>query len=159
MQLFANFLFALSIFTVAIAASDKFPAAVLVQRQNNPLPTTQNGDGCLDYSITANMSTISANSSYRTAFMQKAPVGTIITARMLNAAQAKLPALTADVALNQRCGNLTELALTEAANNFTKGIVAQFTTEGLPVGIRAGPDLIAIVLAIMCIFSMVWIFA
>ena len=157
MQFFANILFLLSIFSVAIAASDKFPAAALVQRQNNP--TTQNGDGCLDYSITANMSTISANSSYRTAFMQKAPVGTIITARMLNAAQARLPALTADVGLNQRCGNLTELALTEAANNFTKGIVAQFTTEGLPVGIRAGPGLIAIVIGIICIFSVVWIFA
>ena len=78
---------------------------------------------------------------------------------MLNAAQAKLPKLTADVALNQQCGNLTELAFTEAANNFTKGIVAQFTTEGLPVGIKAGPELILIVIAICTIFSIVWIFA
>lgn len=159
MQLFANILFALSIFSVAMAVPEKYPAAALVERQTNPLPTTQVGDPCLDYSITANMSTISANSSYRTAFMQKAPVGTIITARMLNAAQAKLPKLTADVALNQQCGNLTELAFTEAANNFTKGIVAQFTTEGLPVGIKAGPELIVIVLAICTILSSVWIFA
>ena len=159
MQLFSNILFALSVCSIAMAAPDKFPAAVLVQRQTNPLPASQVGDPCLDYSITANMSTISANSSYRTAFMQKAPVGTIITARMLNAAQAKLPKLTADVALNQQCGNLTELAFTEAANNFTKGIVAQFTTEGLPVGIKAGPELILIVIAICTIFSIVWIFA
>ncbi|OAG10048.1 uncharacterized protein CC84DRAFT_1081627 [Paraphaeosphaeria sporulosa] len=138
---------------------DKFPAAVLVERQTNPLPTTQVGDACLDYSITANMSTISANSSYRSAFMQKAPVGTIITSRMLNAAQAKLPALTANVALNQQCGNLTELALTEAANNFTKGIVAQFSTEGLPVGIKAGPEVLVVVGCICALFSVVWVFA
>ena len=158
MQLFAGLLVVLSIFRVAMGAPDKFPAAELVQRQTNPLPTTKIGDPCVDYSITANMSTISANSSYRTAFMQKAPVGTIMTARMLNAAQAKLPALTADVALNQQCGNLTELALTEAAKNFTEGIVAQFTTAGLPVGIKAGPELIAIVAAICAIFSIVWVF-
>ncbi|KAF1966065.1 hypothetical protein BU23DRAFT_560527 [Bimuria novae-zelandiae CBS 107.79] len=158
MHFLANVL-VFSAFSVAMAAPEKFPAAVLVQRQTNPPPTSQGGDACLDYSITANMSTISANSSYRTAFMQKAPVGTIITARMLNAAQAKLPKLTADVNLNQQCGNLTELALTEAANNFTKGIVAQFTTEGLPVGIKAGPELIVIILAICSILSGTWIFA
>src|SRR6478752_4332385 len=104
MQLFASLLVAVSLFHAAMGVPDKFPAAVLVERQTNPLPTTQVGDACLDYSITANMSTISANSSYRSAFMQKAPVGTIITSRMLNAAQAKLPALTANVALNQQCG-------------------------------------------------------
>ncbi|KAJ4351738.1 uncharacterized protein N0V89_007081 [Didymosphaeria variabile] len=159
MQLFASLLVALSVFQVAMGASDKFPAAVLVQRQTNPLPTTQVGDPCLDYSVTANMSTISANSSYRAAFMQKAPVGTIITARMLNAAQAKLPALTADVALNQQCGNLTQLAVTEAANNFSNNIVAQFSTEGLPVGIKAGPEVLVIVGAICALFSIVWVFA
>lgn len=159
MQFYANLLVVLSALSVAMAVPEKFPAAVLVPRQNNPLPTTSNVDVCADYSMTANMSTISANSSYRTAFMQKAPVGTIITAQMLNAAQAKLPALTADVALNQQCGNLTALALTEAANNFTKGIVAQFTTDGLPVGIEAGPELIVIVIAICAILSGVWIFA
>jgi hypothetical protein len=159
MQLFASLLVVLSVSRFAIGAPDKFPAAVLVERQTNPLPTTQVGDPCVDYSFTANMSTISANSSYRAAFMQKAPVGTMITARMLNAAQAKLPTLTADAALNQQCGNLTELALTEAANNFTKGIIAQFTTEGLPVGIKAGPEVLIIVGAICALFSFVWVFA
>ncbi|KAF2451515.1 hypothetical protein P171DRAFT_426025 [Karstenula rhodostoma CBS 690.94] len=159
MQLFASFLVVLSVFHAAMGAADKFPAPVLVERQTNPLPTTQVGDACLDYSITANMSTISANSSYRAAFIQKAPVGTIITSRMLNAAQAKLPALTANVALNQECGNLTELALTEAANNFTNGFVAQFSTKDLPVGIKAGPEVIVIVGCICVLFSMVWVFA
>lgn len=158
MQLFASLLVVASVFHTAMATA-KFPAAMLVERQTNPLPTTQVVDPCMDYSITANMSTISANSSYRTAFIQKAPVGTIITARMLNAAQLRLPALTADVALNQQCGNLTALALTEAANNFTKGIVAQFTTEGLPVGIKAGPEVLVIVGGIVSLFSIVWTFS
>lgn len=159
MQLFASLLVVASVFHTAMGASEKFPAAVLVERQTNPLPTTPTVDACLDYSITANMSTISANSSYRTVFIQKAPVGTIITSRMLNAAQAKLPGLTANVALNQQCGNLTELAVTEAVKNFTNGIVAQFSTEGLPVGIKAGPEVIVIVGCICAIFSMVWVFA
>jgi len=156
MHFLANVLVALSVFRVAVAGPGKFPAAELVVRQTT---ATTAADPCLDYSITANMSVISANSSYRTAFIQKAPTGTIITARMLNAAQLKLPKLTADVALNQQCGNLTTVAFTEAANNFTRGIVAQFTTEGLPVGIKSGPEVVVIVAVICTLFSVVWVFS
>ncbi|KAJ4301414.1 hypothetical protein N0V90_003506 [Kalmusia sp. IMI 367209] len=155
MQLFANFLVVLSVFRAALAAPDKYPAAVLDKRQTAPLATTDVGDPCLDYSITANMSVISATPAYRTVFIQKAPVGTIATARMLNAAQAKLPALTANVALNQQCKNLTTIAITEAEKNFTQGIVAQFTTEGLPVGIKSGPEVILVVSACCIIFSVI----
>jgi hypothetical protein len=161
MQLFTNLLVLLAMFQISMAVPEKFPAAALVVRQNGQstaMPPT-GGDRCLDYSVIANMSVISANSSYRAAFMQKAPVGTWATANMLNAAQKKLPTLTADATLNTQCGNLTTLALTEAEKNFTKGIVAQFTTEGLPVGIKAGPEVIVIVGAICALFSGVWIFS
>ncbi|KAF2645530.1 hypothetical protein P280DRAFT_390002 [Massarina eburnea CBS 473.64] len=154
MQLFANFLVLLSIFQVAIAVSEEFPAAELVVRQATA------PDPCIDYSVTANMSVISANSSYRAAFMQKAPVGTLVSAKMLNDAQAKLPALTVNAELNSQCGNLTTLALTEAEKNFTNGIVGPFTTaEGLPVGITAGPEVIVIVIACCTIMSSVWVFS
>jgi hypothetical protein len=61
--------------------------------------------------------------------------------------------------LNAACGNKTALALTEAEKNFTMGIVAQFTTEGLPVGIEAGPLVIVNVAIICVIFSVVWVFS
>lgn len=156
MQLLASLFVLLSVFHIAIAAPEKYPAIELLVRQDTAAAPA---NPCADYSMTANMSVISANSSYRTAFMQKAPVGTIITARMLNAAQAKLPALTADTQLNSQCGNLTAVALAEAEKNFTQGIVAQFTTEGLPVGIKAGPEVILIVGAITSLMSAVWVFS
>jgi len=73
-----------------------------------------------------------------------------MVASMLNAAIAKLPALTTNATLNKACGNLTTVALTEAEKNFTKGVVAQFT--GIkPEGIKAGPE-VAIIVAFV-VFS------
>jgi hypothetical protein len=132
-------------------------AANLSARQVSATPTP--AELCLDYEWTANMSTIGANGSYRTVLLQKSNVGTIYNARMMDAAIRKLPALTADPMLNARCGNKTEIALAEAEKNFTMGIVAQFTTEGLPVGIYAGPEVVVIVGAVSIIFSLVWVFS
>jgi hypothetical protein len=161
MQFLASALVLLSVFHVSVAApNEKLPAVELVVRQTTgAAPAAQAEISCAEYSTIANMSVIGTNSSYRAAFMQKAPVGTIITAHMLDAAKLKLPALTADPALNSRCGNLTTIATTEAANNFTQGIVAQFTTAGLPVGIKAGPEVIISVLFCMVMLSSVWVFA
>lgn len=103
------------------------------------------------------MSTIGANGTYRTVLMQKSSTGTIYNARMMDAAIAKLPALTADASLNEACGNWTEIALREAERNFTMGVVAQFTTEGLPVGIVAGPMVLGICASIVTLFSVVWV--
>jgi hypothetical protein len=158
MQLFASLLVLLSVFQLAVAAPGEYPAVELVVRQSTTAATTP-ATSCAEYSTIANMSVIGSNSSYRAAFLQKSPVGTIPNARMLNAAMAKLPALTADPTLNSQCGNLTTVATTEAANNFTAGIVAQFTTAGLPVGIKAGPEVIITVLSCCVILSGVWIFS
>ena len=158
MQLLASLFVLLSVFQLAVAAPEKYPGVELVVRQSTTAATTP-ATSCADYSTIANMSVIGTNSSYRAAFLQKSPVGTIINARMLNAAMLKLPALTADAALNSQCGNLTTIATTEAANNFTAGIVAQFTTAGLPVGIKAGPEVIISVLSCIVILSGVWVFA
>lgn len=159
MQLFANLLVLVSALHLALASPEIIPAAGLVVRQTTTTTTTTQADPCRDYSMTANMSTIGTNITYRAAFLKKSPVGTIPNSRMLNAAMLKLPKLTADVQLNAQCGNLTTVAITEAANNFTKGIVAQFTTEGLPVGIRNGPVILFIVGIISILCSAVWVFA
>lgn len=133
------------------------PGATLQIRQVPATPSQ--ADLCLDYETTANMSTVGTNSSYRTVVLQKANVGTIYSARMLDAAMAKLPKLTADTTLNMVCGNWTEIAVREAAVNFTQGVVAQYSTQGLPVGIKAGPEVIVIVGAISMLFSVVWVFS
>ncbi|KAL6710175.1 hypothetical protein ACN47E_009966 [Coniothyrium glycines] len=153
--LLTNFLFLLSTFTL-ISASDLLGAKLEVRQAST---TPSQAELCLDYQITANMSTVGANSSYRTVVMQKAPVGTIYSARMMDAAIKKLPTLTADRTLNMVCGNWTEIAVKEAAVNFTQGIVAQYTTANLPVGIKAGPEVVIIVGAISILMSVVWVFS
>jgi len=152
-SLIANILFVLSILGFAAASADAAPAAHLEVRQTT-LQTT-----CDDYAWTANMSTIGANGTYRTVLLQKSNVGTIYNARMMDAAIKKLPPMTADEELNQRCTNFTERALVEAEKNYTMNIVAQYSTEGLPVGIVAGPLVIFIVGACSIIFSVVWVFS
>jgi hypothetical protein len=154
-SLLANLIFLLSV--LGFVAAGDIPAAKIEVRQVPAQPSQT--ELCLDYEWTANMSTIGANSSYRTVLLQKSNVGTIYNARMMDAAIKKLPALTADRMLNAACGNKTEIALTEAEKNFTQGIVAQFNTEGLPVGIYAGPAVIFVVGAISILFSVVWVFS
>ncbi|OAL45252.1 hypothetical protein IQ07DRAFT_576704 [Pyrenochaeta sp. DS3sAY3a] len=157
-SLLANLILLLTFFNlVAATAENVLPAAKLEQRQVSAVPSQ--AELCLDYEWTANMSTIGANNSYRTVLLQKSNVGTIYNARMMDAAIKKLPKLTADRTLNMVCGNWTEIALKEAEANFTQGIVAQFTTEGLPVGIKAGPEVIAVVAVICIVFSVVWVFS
>jgi hypothetical protein len=157
-SLVANILLLLSILGfVAAAPEPNFPAAELEVRQTSVTPSQD--QVCFDYQWTANMSTIGANGTYRTVLLQKSNVGTIYNARMMDAAIKKLPALTANKDLNDNCGNWTAIALAEAEKNFTQGIVAQFTTEGLPVGIKAGPEVVLVVGAVSIVFSLVWIFS
>lgn len=158
--LFTNILLFLSLLHLSAAVPGPRPSVAQEQskiqvRQVSATPSQT--DLCLDYERTANMSTIGANSSYRTVLMQKSNTGTILNARMMDAAIKKLPALTADTTLNTACGNWTEIALREAATNFTMGIVAQFTTEGLPVGIVAGPLVVGVCGSIAALFSIVWV--
>lgn len=88
---------------------------------------------CLDYGNIANLSTIGLNSTYRAAYLKAAPDGTAHSASLLNNAQKALPPLTANEPLNQECGNLTTIALAEAANNFTQGVVGQYRISAATV--------------------------
>ena len=96
----------------------------LRQRQASTQPGTM--VTCLDYSTIANLSTIGLNATYRAAYLQAAPDGTAHSAAILDGAEDKIPPLTMNAELNQQCGNLTTVALVEAANNFTQGVVAQY---------------------------------
>jgi hypothetical protein len=139
----------------AIALASPADARNVVVRQSTT--GDQTTDPCPNYSLMANLSTIGANSSYRSFFFAKSSTGSLADQRMFSQAILALPAMTADVALNAQCGNLTQVALTEAERNLTLGIVGPFS--GLVAeGIQAGPEVIAIVGVIIVIFAGVWCF-
>jgi len=121
---------------------------VLAPRQS-PAATTVS---CADYSRIANLSTIALNSTLRGAFLRSSPLGTFPAAHILDAEKPKLMTLMFDVNLNQQCGNLSALAVTEADRNLTQGIVAGMKILDAP-GVDPG-NLAMPVLAILFIFLM-----
>ncbi|ORY10681.1 hypothetical protein BCR34DRAFT_345751 [Clohesyomyces aquaticus] len=142
----------LSLLSLTLASNlDSANGALLTSRQNGAAPN------CLEYSLTANLSTVGANSTYRGAYLAISNVGTLANKRMLNAAQARLPQLTADAALNQACGNLTTVALTEAERNFTQGqILGVGGLANLPKGIVNGPIVCVLCGLIVLFCSVIW---
>ncbi|KAF2004583.1 hypothetical protein P154DRAFT_571798 [Amniculicola lignicola CBS 123094] len=154
--MFAPVFLLLALFAASIAAKEALvplPGPLLTVRQANMADVA-----CLDYERTANLSTIGANSTYRAAFIQASPVGTLANTKMLNAAVAKLPALTTNKDLNTQCGNWTEVAFAGAEANFTEGIIAQFRFTGNPQAIKADITLIPIVGIMVIVFGAVWIY-
>lgn len=95
------------------------------------------------------MSAVGGNSTYRLVYVALSPVGTLFNTAMLNQAVSELPKLTMDIALNQACGNLTTIALEQAALNYTQGLVAQFPFKGNEGAVINGP--IIILLTIFCL--------
>lgn len=139
---------AASVFASPTSGSDEGSIKIVERAQfTETILSTQ--AACLQYSMIANMSVVGGNSSYRTVFLEKSNVGTLANSAMLNKAILVAPNLTADVQLNQQCGNLTAIAIQEAAANFTQGKVAQFTFTGTPGSISAGPIIILVV--VLCL--------
>ncbi|GKT56585.1 metal tolerance protein 3 protein [Colletotrichum tofieldiae] len=136
---FAQILLAVSVFVnAAFAKAVEVPGPAVVVRQTTPAqPTIMS---CGEYSRIANLSTVGANSTYRATFFEASPNGNQFNAEVLDTAMAKLPSVIMDRALNEACGNLTALALQEAANNFTIRTVLQFAnippTEPLDTSIH-----------------------
>ncbi|KAL7619534.1 hypothetical protein AAE478_010074 [Parahypoxylon ruwenzoriense] len=140
-------LFALQAAALAVENADSKTGVLLSLRQN---PSTVS---CAEYSMVANYSTIGTNSTYRAAFQQASPLGTFESNAIMDGATKKLPQFMFNKAINDACGNLSTLAVTEAANNFTKGIVANFNINA---GIRNSGELgmvISVVLATVGVLS------
>ena len=134
-------LHALAAFAVPFGFSS-FSSLLSPRQLPAPFGNSSADGACQNYATIANLSTIGANSSYRAAFLQNSPQGTYASAAILNNAIAQIPLLTKDVNLNTQCGNLTTVAATEAANNFTRGVVAQFS--GLPPPVKGFPNAMVI---------------
>jgi hypothetical protein len=108
---------------------------------------------CENYSKVANLSTIGLNSTYRAAFLRSAPMGTDAASSILDTQSPKLMGMMFDKNLNDQCGNLSAIALTEAANNFTKGIVADLSIQPAPgIGV-IGPETPLVVITIVLLFG------
>ncbi|KAI1133771.1 hypothetical protein F5Y10DRAFT_4931 [Nemania abortiva] len=101
---------------------------------------------CADYSRIANFSTIALNSTLRGAFLRSSSLGTDSAAGILDRESPKLMSLKFDVALNQQCGNLSEIAIVQAGVNLTAGTVA-----GMKILDAPGVDPGNVVLPILCV--------
>jgi hypothetical protein len=140
--------------SLANAAAVQF-RTVLAPRQspaaNTPSPPAL-PVSCADYGRIANLSTIALNSTLRGAFLRSSPLGTFPAAHILDVESPKLAALKFDATLNQQCGNLSALAVTEAGRNLTAGIVAGMKILDAP-GVAPG-NLALPVLTVLFIFLM-----
>lgn len=131
--------------------------AALAARQQASAGTLPTIVSCQQYAFIANLSTISANSTYRAAWLRSAPVGTMQSAGLLNAAQKQLPLLVNDATLNSQCGNSTAIAVAEAATNFTNNIVGPFAIQA-PAGIGlTGPEVPLVCILIAVIMVGTWV--
>ncbi|RYP63733.1 hypothetical protein DL770_009314 [Monosporascus sp. CRB-9-2] len=115
---------ALSIFHIsfAIAGAGVDDAPALEPRQS-PNANTALSPPCQEYAMVANLSTIGLNATYRAAFLRSSPLGTDAASSILDTQSPRLPAMMADAALNELCGNLAIVAAEGAAANFSAGIV------------------------------------
>ncbi|KAK2027510.1 hypothetical protein LX32DRAFT_653888 [Colletotrichum zoysiae] len=141
----ARALLAVSVFAnAALAKAIDIPAAAaaaaVVVRQAAPAQSTIMS--CGEYSRIANLSTVGANSTYRSTFFAASPNGNQFNAEVLDTAIAKLPSVIMDRALNEACGNLTALAIQEAASNFTVRTVLQFSNIPVPEPLDVGLNIV-----------------
>ena len=119
------------------------PLDFLTRRQAN---TTD----CAEYSTIANLSIVGGNATYRSAYLAASPEGGDPGRKPLDDAIPKLPALQFDSALNDKCGNLTEIAISAAETNFTSGIVLQFNINSA-AQIGASAMGMAVIMAVFAI--------
>lgn len=132
---------------VAAAAGAASPAA-------SPAAVFDTAQACQAYSRTANLSAIGSNATIRSTFLDVSPVGKLYNSALLNEAITSLPALAENAQLNAACGNLSALAATEVASNFSRGVVGQFAFTGNHVAITNGP-IVAVVTA-LCLVVILW---
>ncbi|KAM0815908.1 putative ML-like domain-containing protein [Seiridium cardinale] len=134
-----------------VAAAADF-VQVLAPRQS-PNANALINPVCENYSKVANLSVIGLNSTYRAAFLRSAPMGTDAASSILDTESPKLMGMMLDKNLNAQCGNLSAIAFTEAANNLTKGIVADLTILEAPgVGVTGAttPLVVVSIVLLMC---------
>ena len=105
---------------------------------------------CEEYATLANLSTIGTNSTFRGAFLQASPDGSIQSSGILDNATAFFTNLHLinDTGLNDACGNLSAIAIAEAPKNFSEGIVGPFNI-GAAASLGSGVGLTAIFTAAM----------
>lgn len=89
---------------------------------------------CAEYSRIANFSIVGANATYRSAYLRVSPDGGFPARTPLDDAISQLPNFQFDSKINDECGNMTAIAIKDAATNFTHGQVLQFNIDAVQTG-------------------------
>jgi hypothetical protein len=138
-------LFVLSIFQGSVLAE-----LVRVERLQPRQVDTATDPLCQNYAKVANLTTIGLNSTYRAAFLASTSLGTDTATSILDTQTPLLPAMTRDATLNERCGNLTTVALQGAATNLTNGLVLDLAIKA-PAGVGVDGLHVPIIVIAICI--------
>jgi hypothetical protein len=146
---FTSILLALSILTT-LATAFSIP---LYPRQQQPTLATL--PDCAHYSTIANLSTVGANATYRSAYLAASPLGSDPARAPLDAAIPLLPALKFNKTLNEECGNLSTIATEAAATNFTQGIVLQFKIGVVNSAVQTGASALGMAVVMALVVGMV----
>ncbi|KAI0381756.1 hypothetical protein F5Y04DRAFT_254283 [Hypomontagnella monticulosa] len=150
-----NFLvFLLSICSIAVAQDDT--VAALAPRQS-PSADAINSPVCQNYAIVANFSTVALNSTYRAAFLRSSSMGTFAAINVIDSQKPMYMDMMFDQALNQQCGNLSQIALDGAEKNLTEGVVLGLQILEAP-GVTPGSAAMPIVqIAIFILMGGTWL--
>ncbi|OLN92240.1 hypothetical protein CCHL11_01333 [Colletotrichum chlorophyti] len=152
----AQMLTAVSVLSTAVVGKAiEVPAPAVVVRQTTTTPPSTIVS-CDEYSRIANLSTVGLNSTYRATFFEASPHGNQFNAEVLDTAIAKLPSVIMNQALNEACGNLTALAIQEAATNFTQRTVLQLSNIPPPVPLDTSTHIVIVCLGGLIFMGGTW---
>ena len=110
---------------------------------------------CTQYSTIANLSIVSANATYRSAYLGASPEGSDPARAPLDTAELQLPSFQFDKTINDECGNLTTVAFMGAATNFTQGVVLQFKIGMVNSAVQMGARALGLALMMALVFGTV----
>ncbi|KAI2641729.1 hypothetical protein GGS26DRAFT_15021 [Hypomontagnella submonticulosa] len=150
-----NFLvFLLSICSIVVAQDDTVPA--LAPRQS-PTADAINSPTCQNYAIVANFSTVALNATYRAAFLRSSSLGTFAARDIIDRQKPMYMGMMFDKALNQQCGNLSQIAMDGAAKNLTEGVVLDLKILDAPGVVPGSPAMPIVQIAIFLLMGGTWL--
>ncbi|KAI1322994.1 hypothetical protein F5Y16DRAFT_403861 [Xylariaceae sp. FL0255] len=137
----------LSLFSLVGGAAIEIRKPLAPRQSTTTTTTTTTVDSCANYARVANLSAVATNTTLRGAFLRSTPLGFFVASAILDAETPQLMSLMMNQQLNAECQNLSALAVTEAAANFSAG-----TVLGLEILPAVGVDPGNLALPFLCVF-------
>ncbi|KAI0020311.1 hypothetical protein F4780DRAFT_378193 [Xylariomycetidae sp. FL0641] len=149
----------LSFFNLSVAATadDTLADAQELAARQIANAAAANTPECMNYAMVANLSTVAANTTLRSAFMTSSDMGTLASRTLLLDIMPELVPLMMDKQLNAKCGNLTAIAVQGVDANLTAGQVLGFPIKDFG-GVDPG-NINMIIVSFLFVFGMggLWI--